>query len=537
MTVEIRGAVATKIGFASHQNAVPVLRELEIVNEALDAIEDVELSISADPPFIEVRSWCIDRINGESTLHVTDRDLKLNGTFLGDLNESLRGEIRLRLTKDGEPLAQCDFPIELLARAEWGGAGTMAELLPAFVMPNDPAVDKLLKATSDVLRRAGKPDGIDGYDSGSRTRIWQLVSAMWSAVAGAEVSYALPPASFEAQGQKVRTPGAILEGRIATCLDTALLFAALVEQAGLNPLILLTQGHAFVGVWLQPQEFSSLITDDAGAVRKRFDLDELLIFETTLVTKAPVPRFDQAVAEARRQIAEENEANFVMAVDVRRARMQRISPLAVSRSAREGEDAADDVRVSEALLEAPQLPDFDIEIPEEAVSPADRVMIWQRKLLDLTTRNRLLHVPDNAKVVGFLCPEPALLEDRLAAGKKIKLAPLPDLEAGGRDAKLYQQQTAESLKEQYAREALNRGEVLSSLEKTKLEATLVDLYRKARSDLEEGGANTLFLALGFLKWKKSAEDPKQYRAPLILLPVKLERKSAILSALLEKPTL
>jgi hypothetical protein len=52
-----------------------------------------------------------------------------------------------------------------------------------------------------------------------------------------------------------------------------------------------------------------------------------------------------------------------------------------------------------------------------------------------------------------------------------------------------------------------------------------------------GCNNTLFLALGFLKWKKSAEDPKQYRAPLILLPVKLERKSAILSALSEKPTL
>lgn len=527
MTIEIRGAVASKVGFASHQNAVPVLRELELVNESFDAFEDVELSISADPPFIEARSWCIDRISGESTLHVTDRDLKLNGTFLGDLTESLRGEIRLQLIKDGESVAQHDFPIELLARAEWGGAGTMAELLPAFVLPNDPAVDRLLKATSDVLRRAGKPDGIDGYESGSRTKVWQLVSAMWSAVAGAEISYALPPASFEAQGQKVRTPGAILEGRVATCLDMALLFAALVEQSGLNPLILLTEGHAFVGVWLQPQEFSSLITDDAGAVRKRFDLDELLIFETTLVTKSPTPRFDQAVAEARRQIAEENEAKFIMAVDVRRARMQRISPLAATLAKRESGQDSDEVRVSEALLEAPQLPDFDLEISEEGATAADRVMIWQRKLLDLTTRNRLLHVPDNAKMVTLQCPEPTLLEDRLAAGKKIKVVPLPDLEAGGRDAKLYQQQTSENLKEQYARDALNRGEVLSSLEKVKLEATLIDLYRKARSDLEEGGANTLFLALGFLKWKKSADDPKQYRAPLILFPVKLERKSAI----------
>jgi very-short-patch-repair endonuclease len=528
MTARIQLIAVPKVGFASHQNSVPILRELEVVNESEDVLEGLELRLTSDPVFIEERRWPIDRINPGSTLHISDRDLRLNGTLLGDLSEKIRAELRLELWKGEERLSQLTSGIELLARAEWGGSGTMAELLPAFVMPNDPAVDKLLKASSDVLRRAGKPDGIDGYESGSRTRVWQLVSAMWSAVAGAEISYALPPASFETEGQKVRTPASILEGRVATCLDTALLFAALMEQAGLNPLLIMTEGHAFCGVWLQPEEFSSLLTDDASAVRKRFDLDELLVFETTLVTRSPVPRFDLAVAEARRQISSENEGKFVMAVDVRRARMQKISPLAASRTPETvAGDVENDVRVSEALLDAPQLPGFDVEVPEDSNSPIDRVMLWQRKLLDLTTRNRLLHVPDNAKVVSLLCPEPALLEDRLSAGRKIKVVSLPDLEAGGRDSELFRQQTSTNLQHEYAREALARGEVLSTLEKTKLEASLIELYRKARSDLEEGGANTLFLSLGSLRWKKAAEDSRQYRAPLILLPVKLERKSAI----------
>lgn len=528
MTARIQSIAVSKVGFASHQNAVPILRELEVVNEGEELLEGLELRLSSDPIFLEERRWPIDRINPGTTLHISDRDLRLNGSLLSDLSEKLKAELCLDLWKGEERLSQFRCQTELLARAEWGGSGTMAELLPAFVMPNDPAIDKLLKATSDVLRRAGKPDGIDGYESGSRTRVWQLVSAMWSAVAGAEISYALPPASFEIEGQKVRTPASILDGRVATCLDTALLFAALMEQAGLNPLLILTQGHAFCGVWLQPQEFSNLLTDDASAVRKRFDLDELLIFETTLVTRSPVPRFDLAVAEARRQISPENEDKFVMAVDVRRARMQRISPLAVSKVPEVAANSVDgELRVSEALLDAPQLPGFDIEAPEEVLAPSDRVMLWQRKLLDLTTRNRLLHVPDNAKVVSLLCPDPAVLEDRLSAGRKIKVAPLPDLEAGGRDAKLYRQQTSTNLQQEYAREALNRGEVLSTFEKAKLEASLIELYRKARSDLEEGGANTLFLSLGSLRWKKAAEDPRQYRAPLILLPVKLERKSAI----------
>ena len=61
-----------------------------------------------------------------------------------------------------------------------------------------------------------------------------------------------------------------------------------------------------------------------------------------------------------------------------------------------------------------------------------------------------------------------------------------------------------------------RNEVLSRMEKGKLDAALIDLYRKARSDLEEGGSNTLFLAVGFLRWKKAEDDPKSYFAPLIL---------------------
>ncbi len=527
MSLEIKSTITAKIGFASHQNSVPVVRELEVVNDGETALENLVLELSSDPPFLETKSWRIDALREGSTLHITDRDVKLHAGFLADLTESVSGEVRLRLMIGEEVLASSSQPVEILARNQWGGCGSMPELLPAFCMPNDPAIDRILKAASDVLRRAGKPSGIDGYESKSRTRTWEFASAVWSAVAGMELSYALPPASFEEVGQKVRTPAAILEGRVATCLDSALLFASALEQASLNPLIVLTKGHAFVGVWLQPQEFSQLLTDDAGAVRKRIELQELLVFETTLITQSPVPGFSKAVEQGKRQLTDED---FNMAVDVRRARMQRIRPLALSGGSISTQTTTENVAVqpvSEALEEAPNLPAFDVEIAPEAMTPADKVALWQRKLLDLTTRNRLLHMPEKSKGVPLVCSDPGILEDRLADGKKIKVVAVPDMESGGRDAALYAQQNRENLLEQYAKDALDRNEVLSPLTKVKLEAELIDLYRKSRSDLDEGGANTLFLALGFLKWKKSADDPRTYRAPLILLPVKLERKSAL----------
>lgn len=524
MTIKIEGVIASKIGFASHQNAVPVLRELTVHNDGDTNYNDLELELVADPPFLEGKIWRLDSLGKDSTLHISERNLILNAGYLADLAESLSATIVLKLHCRGEVLVSQSFPVELLAKNEWGGVNSMPELLPAFSMPNNPAVDRILKSASDVLRRAGKPDGIDGYERKSRARTWELASAIWSAVCGLKLSYALPPASFETRGQKIRPPGLILEGRVATCLDTALLFAAAMEQAGLNALLILTKGHAFVGAWLQPQEFSQLITDEAAALRKRIDLKEALVFETTLTTQYPVPSFSQAISTAERQI---NDEDFIMAIDLHRARMQRIRPLATSVSANKLDAIPETGAVDEGLEVAPSLPPFDIEVTAEPDSPAGKLTLWQRKLLDLTTRNRLLHLPDSAKGVRLICPDPADLEDQLASGKRIRIVSVPDLELGGRDAALYEQQNRESLRDEYARVALSRGEVLATLEKAKLEVAMIDLYRKARSDLDEGGANTLFLALGFLKWKKAADDQKTYSAPLILLPVKLDRKSAL----------
>lgn len=524
MNIKIEAMIARKIGFASHQNSVPLVRELSIWNQEETNLENLVLTLSTDPGFVENRTWHLDRLHAGDRLNISERDIKLNASYLSGLSESLSADVVMRLSQGDNLLVEQRFPTELLARTEWGGLSAMPELLAAFCMPNDPAVDRVLKSASQVLRRAGKKDGIDGYESKSRTRTWELASAIWSGVCGFQLSYALPPASFEQQGQKIRPPSVILENGVATCLDTALLFAAALEQAGLNALLIMTKGHAFAGVWLQPQEFSQLLTDEASAVRKRLDLKEMVVFETTLATQAPAPSFSQAIAAAERQLDDEQ---FIMAIDLHRARMQRIRPMALV-SAVNTSDMTDDAPPSvEGLEDAPPLPGFDVEINESSEGPAGKLTLWQRKLLDLTTRNRLLHLPDSAKGVRLLCPDPAALEDLLSSGQRIRIVPVPDLKSSGRDVTVYEQQNNESLVDEVACQALARGEVLASLEKIKLEATLIELFRKARSDLEEGGANTLFMAIGFLKWKKSADDPKTYSAPLILLPVKLDRKSAL----------
>jgi len=76
----------------------------------------------------------------------------------------------------------------------------------------------------------------------------------------------------------------------------------------------------------------------------------------------------------------------------------------------------------------------------------------------------------------------------------------------------------------YHDEPLEEGdnEFQTQLPKERLETRLLATYRAARTFIEEQGVNTLFLAFGMLRWRDEAED-EFYRAPLVLVPVELER--------------
>jgi len=59
-----------------------------------------------------------------------------------------------------------------------------------------------------------------------------------------------------------------------------------------------------------------------------------------------------------------------------------------------------------------------------------------------------------------------------------------------------------------------------------LQTRLLWLFREARTAMEEQGANLLYLATGFLKWYESPSSNVERFAPLLLIPIEIERTSA-----------
>ncbi|WP_307720458.1 DUF3320 domain-containing protein [Massilia atriviolacea] len=529
----LRISNAGKLNLADFQNSVPLLRELSIINNSEREIVHLQLSLSSIPPFLKSKTWTIDACGPHSTYAVKDCDVSLDGTLLNKLTEAEAATIIFTLTENNgnagdNVLAVSECKVELLPKNQWSGLSHMPDLIAAFVQPNELTSDRLLKQTAEVLRNAGKNAAIDGYAGGAK-RVWELTSALWSAIGELGLDYALPPASFEHRGQKVRSAAQVLDARVATCLDLTLLFCAVLEQAGLNTIIVFTKGHAFPGVWLRAEQFPTVVTDDVTAIRKRLRLKELVVFESTLITHRPTPSFTYATEVAAAALSVEKGDEFELIVDVQRARMLRIKPLSSNDQQLLAGPPIPLASIQQTAFEAaPDLPEMDLNAAEAAsAGPVDRLARWQRRLLDLSLRNNLLNFKNSRKTLKLDAPEPGTLEDLLSDGTPIRLLPRPQLMDGAdpRNQLIHEQRTREDVRREHALDALKRREVFVAVEQQELESRLVELYRSARATLQEGGANTLFLAVGFLTWTREDKADNQYRAPLILIPVSLQRKS------------
>jgi len=118
MKAEIRAELAERITFATHQCDVPVIADLVISNPSNTDLENLTLELRSEPPVIGERTWIIDRIRAGSEHRIHDRRIPLAGSFLDSLTERMRADVKLRLRREQEVLAEHTHSLIALARNE-----------------------------------------------------------------------------------------------------------------------------------------------------------------------------------------------------------------------------------------------------------------------------------------------------------------------------------------------------------------------------------------------------------------------------------
>jgi very-short-patch-repair endonuclease len=531
VTVEVQHAGA--LCYAMQQSAVPWLFRLALHNRGAEPLRDLRVTIALDGLLAPCTLHAAELAPG-GVLELDVPDLPLSAAAFANVVERTRVDLVVTVDAAGERVAEQRSSIDVLAYNEWPGLPVLPALLAAFVAPNHPALAPLLQQAAARLQAATGRDALDGYQAGDPARVRAVAAAAYEVLAGLGVTYVGAPPAFEATGQKVRTPEQVVGERLGTCLDLALLYAALLEHAGLRPFVVLLQRHAFAGVWLADGSAPEVELGPAVELRKRADAGALLVVECTAACGGEPLPFAAAVASAARRL--EDDDAFRTAIDVAAARRTGIRPLPVRTLAfAPGAPQANSppgptpAEHSGAPHAAPAGAPGGDEAPPPAppAPPNDRLEHWKSKLLDLSLFNRLLNFVETKKTVRLCAHDLAALEDRLQQGGRVRVHPRPELGQAGdpRDLALASQRSGGDVLASYLAAELGAGRLRAEHDAPDLENRLVEIFRHARSSLEETGANTLFLAIGFLKWFETRESQKPRRSPLLLLPLVADRAS------------
>ena len=514
------------VNYAMQQNRVSLIRQFTVENKTDDILRNIKISLSVEPYFASSTPYIIEAIPSGETIRVESFKLNLSTTFFAQMTERVAGDFTLEIFSENTSIYQKSFPIDILAFDQWGGLTVLPEMLSSFITPNHPAIVPILKRTSVILDEwTGRPS-LDEYQSCNPDRVRKQMAALYVAISEQNITYSSVPASFEETGQRIRLVDAVLSQKLGTCLDMALLYASCLEAIGIHPLIVITRGHAFAGAWLVPETFPDSVIDDASFLKKRTadGINEITLVEATCMNQGSNISFDEAIKIADSKLIE--SINFVLALDVKRSRFTGIRPLPQRILKEQGWVIQEEVILEKELASPENVHRYDLSGINTSVQ-VTKQLHWERKLLDLSLRNNLLNTRITKNTLQLISADLDRFEDALADGDEFQISPKPsDWDNPLYDFGVYQSLNSTDPMIELVKSEISQKRLRSYLNDTELSRSLLHLYRSSRLSLEENGANTLYMALGLLKWYETPTSERPRYAPILLLPVEIIRKSA-----------
>jgi hypothetical protein len=261
---------------------------------------------------------------------------------LQNQNEGLR--CSLEVVCEGNTLAR--KTLSFLPPNAWRYA-EHPEALGAFADKDADAVQKIKRAGRPHLQHhLGVSSFIKARESPLKNlklgseyqRVSHIVAAVYECLLESfPIHYEAEPRTFPPDWQKVRWHDQVLHQRQGTCIELALLQAACLEEAFLDPVIIVVRidantQHALLACWQAESQAPSIVMAEYAQTNRwlkksRSSTSELLLWDPTGCTVERNWPFSQACEEGRKCFRAAGAANFVWAVDLRRARDRGISPL------------------------------------------------------------------------------------------------------------------------------------------------------------------------------------------------------------------
>lgn len=464
-SIELHIDYLQSINYAAILNGNSIIKSLAVKNISGQSLNKVCVSVSGF--YFPKEEVNIGNIASGETQAVSDQNALPELNHLLTLCEAVYTEFRVAVScQDGE-IASFRFPLTIQAWNQWSATPDAYQEIGSFVMPNHPYVIEIIEKATSFLQARSRHSSFSGYHVTDYGDVVEQVRAIWAALLGENIKYLTISSNYVDVGQRVLTPEMIARNKHGNCLDLSLLLCSCLERIGLSPCLVFVPGHVVAGVWIDPNHtITNSVTTAVNEIKECATSDNptLMLIESTALCYGS--KLDDAVMSVITMLG---STPIDFAVDVINARKEGVRSIPVNVT-------------SVAIRE-----DYDIRGCTNNTVDSSRRQGWERKLLDLTLRNVMLNLKPSKTIVPIWERDTATVVDYI---KNNRLA-----------------------------------ELVGKPEKDNLEQ-LKDLYRAARTALEENGANSLFVSLGTLRWY-DVDDPRPHIAPLLFIPTNIVRKKAM----------
>ncbi|MEZ5045765.1 MAG: DUF4011 domain-containing protein [Chitinophagaceae bacterium] len=515
------------LNISLYLNDIKPIQSLVIENTSDVDSASLEVKITADLACIEPFSYNVSFVPAKKEVKIPLDNLKVNRDFLNKLSETEKANFTIEVIENETVTIKETIEINVHPLEHFGGFQILPELIAAYITPNHPYIYHIKRRAIEILEKQGLKTAFEGYQSNDQERVLQIMSAIYTAIQSEEIVYSSLPPGYEEAGQRLRLLNTIQQEKFGNCIDISLLFAACLEAVDLNPILIIVRGHAFVGCWLQDDKFPEVINDDKTVITKRLSkgIREMAAVEATSVCKGNNTKFSDALNAGEAQLVQKEE--FLLSVDVKRARTLRIRPLPLLTNSTGAQLDEEVLKQTETATMEKQFEIGTIYHDEllQGIQPKTKQKIWERKLLDLSLRNNLLNLHITRNMLQLVDIDISHLEDTLSDGKSFSIMPNPNAEVL-RKYNLFSQPLHHSTPlYQLANDELKHNRLLTHYHQQDLDNILVYIHKNAKQATEENGSSTLYLAVGLLKWfdRKTQEQPRY--APILLVPVEISRRS------------
>jgi hypothetical protein len=233
-----------------------------------------------------------------------------------------------------------DVPFAIALRS--GKVKSLSPLFAGFVDENDPFIQSLLQQALAVHA----VNQFDGYQSGPQG-VEMQVFAIWNALQRRRIHYSsTATASAESPwgwvsvgepdghvlSQTVRFLDQSISNQQANCIDGAVLFASALYKIGIDPVLVILPGHAFVGYYVDPQHHHPqfLETTLIGRGKMPLNLKFGLLYQITAT--ASWREFLYAIQYGNQEFMQKVRPNLgrnpqYMLIDIQKVRQAGINPI------------------------------------------------------------------------------------------------------------------------------------------------------------------------------------------------------------------